>query len=428
MGGPYGAEDLNRWFPDKREAPPSGTFEVGLVLAGAASAGAYTAGVLDFLYEALDTWRAAHQADVAAGRTGENATVPSHRVVIKIITGASAGGMNGAISAAALKGDFPHARAGMSREDLRKNPFYRAWVTDIDIGPMLDNADLNNGVRSLLNCDPLDQIVATTLSTEYQEVRPPRDWLANPLPLLLTVTNLRGIPYAVTFRGGGKLRHGMALHRDYVSFAVTGLGDGPEESLPPDFRRLASDRSDAAWESLGRAALATGAFPVALKPRTLERPITDYDFRHPSFDSTGNVAFGPPAWPWSPEQDENYSFLCIDGGATNNEPFDLAHAALAGVVGSNPREGTVAHRAVIMVDPFVDSAKLGPADDASLLETIAAFGAAYRDQARYSSGDWALIQSEDVYSRFLVAPGRNGLHGSAAITSSALSAFMSTLR
>jgi len=31
-------------------------FEIGLVRAGAVSAGAYTAGVLDFLLQALDAW------------------------------------------------------------------------------------------------------------------------------------------------------------------------------------------------------------------------------------------------------------------------------------------------------------------------------------------------------------------------------------
>ena len=36
--------------------PARNTFELGLVMAGAASAGAYTAGVIDFLFEALQAW------------------------------------------------------------------------------------------------------------------------------------------------------------------------------------------------------------------------------------------------------------------------------------------------------------------------------------------------------------------------------------
>jgi hypothetical protein len=47
---------LEEWYPSIRPPTAAGTFEIGLVLAGAVSAGAYTAGVLDFLYEALDYW------------------------------------------------------------------------------------------------------------------------------------------------------------------------------------------------------------------------------------------------------------------------------------------------------------------------------------------------------------------------------------
>ncbi len=97
------------WYPPDRDDPPPGTFEIGLVLAGAVSAGAYTAGVLDFLYEALDTWHRAKLADLEAGRSGDDRTVPDHKVRLHIVTGASAGGMNGAISAVALRYDYPRA-------------------------------------------------------------------------------------------------------------------------------------------------------------------------------------------------------------------------------------------------------------------------------------------------------------------------------
>jgi hypothetical protein len=40
----------------KESPPPDKTFDIGLVLAGAISAGAYSAGVVDFLIEALDAW------------------------------------------------------------------------------------------------------------------------------------------------------------------------------------------------------------------------------------------------------------------------------------------------------------------------------------------------------------------------------------
>jgi predicted acylesterase/phospholipase RssA len=65
-------------------------FQIGLTMSGAISAGAYTAGVLDFLIEALDAWEDA--------RNGPDAdTVPGHRVGIKVMSGASAGAITAAI-------------------------------------------------------------------------------------------------------------------------------------------------------------------------------------------------------------------------------------------------------------------------------------------------------------------------------------------
>jgi len=50
-------------------------FHLGLCLAGAVSAGAYTAGVIDYLIEALDKWQK---------RKNENLPdTPSHNVVIR---------------------------------------------------------------------------------------------------------------------------------------------------------------------------------------------------------------------------------------------------------------------------------------------------------------------------------------------------------
>ena len=68
-------------------------------MAGAISAGAYTAGVLDFLTEALDEWYAAKD---------RNEPVPLHEVSIEAFSGASAGGMCAAISAVMLQEDFTH--------------------------------------------------------------------------------------------------------------------------------------------------------------------------------------------------------------------------------------------------------------------------------------------------------------------------------
>ena len=50
--------DIAKWFTDQPE-PPGHTYELALVLGGTVSAErCYTAGIFDFLLEALDRWTA----------------------------------------------------------------------------------------------------------------------------------------------------------------------------------------------------------------------------------------------------------------------------------------------------------------------------------------------------------------------------------
>lgn len=77
-------------YNEAASTPKAETFEIGLVLAGAISAGAYSAGVMDFLIEALDAWEEA--------KVNAPGSVPTHSIRIKVIAGASAGAMNGAIA------------------------------------------------------------------------------------------------------------------------------------------------------------------------------------------------------------------------------------------------------------------------------------------------------------------------------------------
>ena len=74
-------------------------FEMGLVLAGAVSAGAYTAGVIDFIVEALDDYERARTTGKDGGETWDG---PTHSVRLPVISGASAGGMTAAITALQL--------------------------------------------------------------------------------------------------------------------------------------------------------------------------------------------------------------------------------------------------------------------------------------------------------------------------------------
>jgi hypothetical protein len=99
---------LERFFPSVRQGPKErkepGVFEIALVLAGGISAGAYTAGVMDYLIEALDEWYLRKEADRVASRAKKpNQTVPHHDVIVRIIAGTSAGGRKRRHCSVALK-------------------------------------------------------------------------------------------------------------------------------------------------------------------------------------------------------------------------------------------------------------------------------------------------------------------------------------
>jgi len=102
------------------EDQPEPIFRVGICMAGAVSAGAYTAGVMDYLLEALQAY------EEKRGTPG----YPSHKVELPVIGGASAGGMTAMITAAAFQqGITPLKEPLKSPKDLcETNILYHSWV------------------------------------------------------------------------------------------------------------------------------------------------------------------------------------------------------------------------------------------------------------------------------------------------------------
>jgi len=95
---------------------------------------------------------------------------------------------------------------------------------------------------------------------------------------------------------------------------------------------------------------------------------------------------------------------------TNNEPFALAHDAVAGGRNiQNVRAGACASKAILMIDPFPDFSadpqfqKL----DRSLLPVIGSLIGTLKQQSKFKLEDIVLAIDEDIYSRFLLAPKRS---------------------
>jgi hypothetical protein len=320
---------------DGTDRPP---YEIGLTMAGAASAGAYAAGVVDFLIEALDRW---HQAKEE--RPDE---VPNHEVRLKVMSGSSAGGMTGAIAAGLLRGSHTPITTLPGKEPAesvwRANPLYSAWVEQIDIRPLLGHADLSgtdNQVVSLLDSSVLSRIAETAI--DFTPRDEPRDYVADPLHLLLTVTNLKGVPYDITFEGTPDVPHRTARHTDYKEFALSRAAPdaGGARRLDP------SNPRDSGWNALRQYALATGAFPGGLAPRALSRPRADYDDRRFEVGEKNGGQDGTrrsiePSWPEGTRDDEEYRFLAVDGG--DEQRAFQAGSPKAGRDGGPSRRGTQA--------------------------------------------------------------------------------------
>jgi hypothetical protein len=335
------------------------------------------------------------------------------------MTGSSAGAITGAIAGAVLGYRYPHVRATTPVTDLAANPFYNAWVKQIDIQDLLGDTDLRDrktAPSSLLDSTKLQQIADQAIGYSHPEaVR--RPYVADPLRVILTVTNLRRVPYALNLQGNATVRHEMTSHADCMRFCVRGVGtQAPEPAWPDEvvlnYPKASADTANARnWSLLGTAALASGAFPVGLMPRTLHRPTQDYLYRQVAAPGEQGEEAAIPIVPnWGQEMPAAYQFLCVDGGAMDNEPLELARQELAGLLGRNPREGVDAHRAVILVDPFPDPALMGPqnSDGVQLFGLGLSMASAWKDQARFKPVDLALASQDTVYSRFLVTPTRGG--------------------
>src|ERR1700689_129308 len=144
-------------------------FAIAINMAGAVSAGAYTAGVLDFLMEALEEWEKAQLAfrahlsnPIATGEVPN--PVPLHDVSIEAFSGASAGGMCAAIASVMVQSRFDHITDPGAQNS--NNTFYEAWVNKIDITELLATDDVQNGkpLISLLDSTIIDSIAKAALT------------------------------------------------------------------------------------------------------------------------------------------------------------------------------------------------------------------------------------------------------------------------
>lgn len=396
----------------------SRTFEIGFTMAGAVSAGAYTAGVMDFFIEALDAYYAAKKQPGWDG--------PTHDVRIPIMAGASAGGMTSAICALhAFRDAFDHVwpqDPQRTSPQRRRNRLYSSWVEDIDIRRLLETTDIDNGaandpVRSLLCCDVIDRIVEEAF--DLDGAIGAREWIGRgddrSLRLRLTLTNLRGVPYSFEIYGADDPRlYGMINHGDFLDFKI-GIAPTPENGA---YALDVRDTKTPDWDIYRIAAKATGAFPIGLAPRRLKRRPSEYRFAsRVGYDGPhGYRVIEPDKWIDSVDP---YEFVSVDGGTIDNEPLEMTRRYLSGGADNkNPNDGIATDKAVILVAPFPNyleaaAQKLNggaPSNaDLGLLHISGALLSTLINQARFKPDELMRAADENYYSRYLISPSRDDI-------------------
>ncbi len=454
-----------------RESTPENTFVIGLAMAGAISAGAYTAGVLDTLFRALD----AHERKFQSGHV-------DHRVIVKAMSGASAGSICAALSIVSLM-------EGIRRHDPSRpglpglETLYDLWVNrmalyreDKDSLLGLDDDAGDTHVASILDYSHVEKQAHDLVADVESHPDPLRNgYIAANLDIFLTTTNLMGVPYKVVFGSSGNADgqtfahegHVMSSHGDMAHFKVTGLGSEWKGTSPwvdawhkacgdevcPTDRSLVATQliidpdssekvsfSSGPWAVLLDTALASSAFPVGLASRRMEPTYASISCR--AWPIEGDPKHRPRPLV---EHIEKLPYIAVDGGVANNEPFEYARFAIRKKLddpkeewrlASNPRHADDADRAVIMIDPFPEGPEMSLASDdavmqreeAGLMFVIRKLLPSLINQARFKPLELMAAIDSSIHSRFLIAPSRRlrnkaKLRGSKAIASGFLGGF-----
>jgi Patatin-like phospholipase len=253
--------------------------KLAISIAGAVSLGSYEAGVL---FEFLDAIR----------QHNNNPVTKDHdRIVIDVLTGASAGGMTAIILAQKLlfeAGQFQGAY---------DNPLYNTWVTRISLVGLQATDNSEAASESLFSTNLLNAISREVLMQRYATpiLAPAQRHAAvgEAIRLGVALTNLNGVAYGYSVTPGGRF--------SYVDYS---------DQLTRHVTAPICDTGNF-WEPLCSAAVACGSFPIAFRVQDMMRSA-----RGEPDDYTGDNLE-----PWDHDPT---AFTYSDGGILQNQPLGMA--------------------------------------------------------------------------------------------------------
>ena len=269
---------------------------------------------------------------------------------VDVLSGTSAGGINGAALALAQTNEFAHL------EILRD-----LWADGGRMQSML-RQPFRGSPSSLLQGDeyflPQMQRAFTRLADPFE----PRD--DHPIDLTITTTLLTGAPL-VTVDGLGQ-RLPQSIHDGRFRFvqdpdlALTDLGD----PVPTD--AFTKEKAAETAQQLALAARATSSFPIAFEPSfvPVDHPGTG-DTASPDMATCASWASRTTGCTENPDR----SRFTVDGGLLANTPTVAALQAINRMPAHGPTR-----RVMLLVYPHAPAAMPSTSDDESTPPTITALG------------------------------------------------------
>ena len=393
------------------------TIHIGLVLAGAVTAGAYTAGVIDYLMDTLRIWHKKYEEDPV--------NIPKPNVVIDVLTGASAGSIAASVTLLGLATNKLQRVENPTEtkphdEVSQNNMLFDTWVNlganenESLAEQLMDVSDIDDKqekVDSLFNTHFIDRLLekvtSSVLGSDIVERLPP---YINPnLEVLMTLSNLRGIPIDLYFNQNDKnAAHTMSYHKAYAYFQYNKPKDESADKLPLILNQEGDQRPCVSKEECRnqlhlflQSARASGAFPIGLRSVPFKKVEKDY------IASNIETLFGKNAH-IKPNLKGDYDFLAVDGGMTNNEPIAEALKILK-------QKANGRYHKLILIDPFPNYIKDEDQSDYevekdSVIQLIPQLFSTLRNQTLFKESDIIDLFKEQN-DKHMIWPTRYGKNG-----------------
>ncbi|MEM6686678.1 MAG: patatin-like phospholipase family protein [Bacteroidota bacterium] len=383
---------------------PTKKFKICITMAGAVSAGAYTAGVIDYLLESLHLWEQAKARNIQLGKAHPDYddSIPMHDLELEVLSGASAGGITGTLALLSLL-DKDHQFVNKDNPEGKHNIFYQSWVkmadTDTETSLMkllaTDDVRADEYPESLLNVTPIEAIADTALKTNANVSFP--NYVSKDLDLVLTTTNLRGLNFNIDFKHSETV---ITNHGGFFRYRIANEENHPGIPQNDSSLYFVLDLEDEEHVSyLKDATLSTSAFPIGLKSREI-KIAHEYVARYPKylFDRSEGIRVDL-------KKDSNYTFNSVDGGLINNEPFGICMKVL---IEKNETIREDDNYAIIMVDPFPNQDHDSDAYDtkSDIISIAKGMFKALRNQVMFNQDGIIEALSLSDRTKFLVAPKR----------------------